>query len=134
METIKTFKQSKKMVNQQFTIAIIMLIIGVVALMAFGMVLIVGLGILNLIMAFANQNRDVVKVYEHNIEAKLAPLGGTKYVKFCDITDVDVVTDKRSIVYYKDGASTKKLVLNKVTFEENDYSDLLMMLKNKKTA
>ena len=134
METIKTFKQSKKMVNQQFTIAIIMLIIGGVALMAFGIGLIICLGILNLIMAFTNQNRDVVKVYEHNIEAKLAPLGGTKYVKFCDIKDVEVVNDKNSVVHYNEGTSAKKLKLNKALFDDQDYTDLLMMLKNKKVA
>ncbi len=131
METIKVFKPCEKYVKQQFVIGSIMLVAGVIALMI-GYVYLLGLAILTLVLASIQKNRDMVKLFEKNMEVKFAPLGATKFLKYTDIKEIETVSEKKIILHYNDEVKEKRLRVPIQLFDKDDLTDFLDMIKERK--
>lgn len=131
MEARKVFKPAKKFVNQQFLTSAIMLIGGVIAL-ANGVPHLIGMGILVLIIAFYNKNRQIIKLFDNNMELKLSPLGSTTYIKYADIEKTEKENDKKIFIYYKEGDKTEKFRLPVHLIEKDDLTEFLKVVESKK--
>lgn len=133
MEAIRVIKPSKKFVNQQFLISGIMLVLGMVSI-ANGVPHLLGMGVLFLIMAFSHQNRKMIQLFEQNMEIKFAPLASTKFIKYGDIIKIEKVSDKKIFVHYKDGSKTTKLRIPVHMMEQDELTEFLKVVNNKKVA
>lgn len=133
MEARKIFKPAKKFVNQQFLISAIMLIGGFIAL-ANGVPHLIAMGILVLIMAYYHKNRQMIKLFDNNMELKFSPLGPTTYVKYTDIEKTERESDKRIFIYYTEGGKTKKIRVPVHLLEQNDLTEFLKVVEAKKNA
>ncbi len=134
MEPVKTIKLSKKHVNKQMIMGVVLTILGVVGLVI-GAAHILGLGIFFLVIAIVQKERNIFKIFENNLEMKMGPIAPTKYIRFTDFTRVENIEDKKITVYYKDAGKERKIRLHSSVFESDDIKYLLDLVdKNLQSA
>ncbi len=127
MKVNKEIKASQKHINQLFTIAIVMIVLGLIV-MSLGLYQLIGFGVLTLVVAFMTQNLTLVKLLDNHMELKLGPFAGTKYVKFCDVHDLKKESAKKIYIHYKNGESQKKIRIPVHMIEENDLIELMSVI------
>nr|WP_319400865.1 hypothetical protein [uncultured Carboxylicivirga sp.] len=131
-DTIKLIKPGKKQINQQLIIGIVLCFVGFAGLFVAGNIpSISGLGLLFIVMSLTSKNKDVIKVYDDYMEMKLALLAPQHFVKFSDITSVDLSKPKALFFFYKRDGKEKKIRLNKQFFNEDDFNYLTELLADK---
>jgi len=131
-DPIKLIKPGKKQINQQLIIGIVLCFVGIAGLFVSGNIpLLSGLGLLLIVLSLTFKNKDVIKVYDDYMEMKLALLAPQHFVKFSEITSVDLSKPKALFFSYKKDGKEKKIRLNKQFFNEDGYNYLARLLADK---
>lgn len=131
-DPIKLIKPGKKQINQQLIVGIALCFVGIAGLFVAGNIpSLSGLGLLFIALSLMSKNKDVIKVYNDYMEMKLALLAPQHFVKFSEITSVDLSKPKALFFCYKKDGKEKKIRLNKQFFNEDDYNYLARLLADK---
>jgi len=130
MTVKKTIKPSDKFIRQQFIISTVFFGVGIVGLFI-GAAHLIGFGILFMVLAFMHKDRDIIKIYDQNIEIKIAPLAATKFIKFSDLTKTERISEKKIFVHYMNGNDPKKLRMPVQMIDAKELSEFLEMLDSK---
>ncbi len=132
MNKIKAITPGKKYINQMFIMGSVFLAIGLVAFAIMGVWIGLGPAIVILIVAAMQQNKEIIKMYDENIELKLAPLASTRYIKYSEIISIDN-NKQKVIVRYKQGSDSKKIAISKQLIDENELGNFIELLESKKS-
>jgi hypothetical protein len=126
----RLIKPSDKFINKQYTYGIIITCIGLVGI-AIGAWHVIGFGILFIVMASIQSNKDIIKIYEDHLEIKFAPLASTKYIKFSNLRKVERVSEKKIFVHHRQATDLKNFRVPVHMFAPNDLADFLAFLDDK---
>lgn len=132
MEAKKIFTPSEKFVNQQFTKAIVAIIIGIILISTLGIGVILVFGVLFLVIAFMLNNKQMVKLYDKNIELSFAPIGSTLLIKYININRIEKVSDNKILIHYTNDGKDKRVRIPVHMFEPSDLKEFINVLENRK--
>ena len=82
-------------------------------------------------MTLWHKSNSVIKFYDTNIEAKLAPIASKKYIRYTDIETIDSSNKRFVEILYKDSGESKKLRIPVRLLDKTDMDDLIETIKSK---
>jgi hypothetical protein len=129
MKAIKEIKAGEKHMNNMYIGTAVGLILGIVTLII-GAPHFLTLGIIYLIMTLWHKSNSVIKFYDTNIEAKLAPIASKKYIRYTDIETIDSSNKRFVEILYKDSGESKKLRIPVRLLDKTDMDDLIETIKS----
>ena len=121
-------KAGDKHMNNMYIGTAVGLILGVITL-AIGAPHFLTLGIIYLIMTIWHKNNSVIKMFDNNMEVKLAPIASKKFIRYTDIEKVDISNKRFVEILYKDSDKMKKLRVIKKLLNDSDLKKLLRTLE-----
>lgn len=131
MNPVKTIKPSKKYIKKQFTYGTIVLTLGIIGLAIGTLYMLLGIGILVLVVTSFQKDRDVIKIFEDNIEVKFAPVSSIRFIKFSDMQRVEKISASKTILIYQDGEKEKKLRIPVAMIDSADLEYLIELMDSK---
>ncbi len=128
MESIKTFKFKPSLSRNNIIGGGILLVIGIILGVLTMRFMPAILGILFVFIGIKQQSMEVIRFLDKHLEIRLAPISGIKLIRYTDISNVDVVNNKRIEIQalILDKNKTTKIPLN--SFTEEDQKAILSEL------
>ena len=128
---MKSIKPGKKYSNSQLALAILMLVLGVLGVFLGTFYVFLGSGTVVLFVVLSQKNKEIIKIFEDHLEVSFAPLAPVRYIKFSNITQIQVKSPKRIFIHYTDRGTSKKLRLLTHMMEKTDLDNLLELINKK---
>ena len=130
MSIISTIKPSASFMKKQMNVAIVFTCIGAVGIfIGIGYLLI--LGIILMVMNSSQKKKDIIKVYENNLEIKFAPLASTRFIKYDELIELERASEKKIVIHYAKDDKRKKLRIPVQMIEPKELKEFLELVDSK---
>jgi len=125
MEPIKSYGTSKKLQNQGFLLAGLMLFFFVIGLLLLNKIIVMFLifSILKFVIAGLNSTHKIIKIYDRHFEIKLGVMASSKLIKNENFRAINVEKKKILIDYITEDGTKKTVKMLLTALEQEDLVD-----------